>query len=206
MFNAILLSLLIGISHIDDNVVDAVRWVESYGDDKAVSVLGARGPMQIMPGTAEYISALTGMDADMILNDVDTNVRAGTWLLSLWYNRFGNLNMALAAYYAGPLPVIECQCVPDITKHYVKKVNRVLGFGLESMCELWQNSSDPTIRINKLQPSLCADRGRKCLDEDSTPNHGRRNDQRNQKTQSPSGELGWQEPCQPDNPLGVLCQ
>jgi soluble lytic murein transglycosylase len=112
--------------HVPQQVIRAVVWVESYDDPDALSYLGARGYMQIMPGTAEYIANSTGMNAQRILFDPETNIRAGTWYFALWYHRFKRTDFALAAYYGGPKHVIDCQCVPSFTEHYVSKVMGLL--------------------------------------------------------------------------------
>ena len=111
-----------------------VMSIESGGDPDAHGASGERGLMQIMPDTALYIEAMTGMDADAILNDPRTNIRAGVWLLSLWYHRFdGDLDKALASYNAGAGEVIECGCVPEYLERYVEKARGVMN---------WNHSGD----------------------------------------------------------------
>ena len=118
---------------IHPQIIRGVMFVESYGDPDAVGSSGERGLMQIMPDTARYISAMTGMSASAILNDPRTNIRAGAYLLSLWYHRFGDLDKALASYNAGAGEVIECGCVPEYLERYVEKARGVMN---------WDHSGD----------------------------------------------------------------
>lgn len=110
---------------VDPDLAAAILYAESYGFPDVIGSSGERGYMQIIPGTAEYIAAITGMSYDSIIGDNSTNIRAGVWYISIWLTRFGDMEMALAAYNGGPGHVIECNCVPDMTRHYVDKVMRL---------------------------------------------------------------------------------
>lgn len=80
----------------------ALIWVESRFDREAVSPAGARGLMQLMPGTAcDMARALDEDDPDP--HDPCFAVRAGAAYLALLRDRFGgDLDVALAAYACGP--------------------------------------------------------------------------------------------------------
>lgn len=86
---------------------------ESGWNKTAVSVKGATGLAQLMPGTA----ALLGVDA----NDPIQNLDGGARYLRLMYDRFGNWRLALAAYNAGPEAVVRHGGVPPFaeTTQYV---------------------------------------------------------------------------------------
>jgi len=89
--------------NVDENLVYAVIKAESDFDKDAVSSSGARGLMQIMPGT--YIDDIcvalgTPADADALF-DPETNIRAGTYYLSYLIDHFGSVRSAVAAYNAG---------------------------------------------------------------------------------------------------------
>jgi soluble lytic murein transglycosylase-like protein len=104
---------------VDANLVRAVIQAESAYDPRAVSVKGAMGLMQLMPATAaEYGVA----DA---FNPVE-NIRAGVaYLKSLLTKYRENVELALAAYNAGPTAVKKYGgTVPPYreTKKYVQKV------------------------------------------------------------------------------------
>ena len=67
---------------------------ESGWNPVAVSVKGATGLAQLMPGTAEVL----GVD----INDPAANLDGGARYLRMMYDKFGSWKLALAAYNAGP--------------------------------------------------------------------------------------------------------
>jgi len=80
---------------VSERLVTAVAWQESRLNQTAVSPKGARGVMQLMPGTAAEL----GADA----HDLQSNVQGGTAYLASMLRRFeGDVPKALAAYNAGP--------------------------------------------------------------------------------------------------------
>lgn len=83
-------------------MVYAVIHTESNFDETALSSVGAKGLMQIIDETNEWIAFRTGEDAmtDRIF-EPSLNIRRGTWLLSYLYEEFGAWEEALAAYNAG---------------------------------------------------------------------------------------------------------
>lgn len=86
---------------------------ESGWNSTAVSVKGATGLAQLMPGTA----LLLGVDA----TDPVQNLDGGARYLRMMYDRFGNWRLALAAYNAGPEAVERHGGVPPFaeTTQYV---------------------------------------------------------------------------------------
>ena len=94
----------------------AVAWEESRMDPNAVSAAGARGLLQLMPGTARIVGVME--------NGPAANVRAGARYLRLMVDRFhGDLELALAAYNAGPTAVEEAGGAPSLeTLRYAKNV------------------------------------------------------------------------------------
>ena len=83
--------------------VASVILAESSFDPEAVSSVGARGLMQIMPETGEWIAGKFGepFDPDALF-DPDVNVRYGCWYLSFLMRRYGNdMRCSSAAYHAG---------------------------------------------------------------------------------------------------------
>jgi soluble lytic murein transglycosylase-like protein len=99
-------------------LVKAVIAAESGFDSFAVSDKGARGLMQLMPDTAEQL----GVDDAL---DPWQNIDGGTRYLCSMIDRFpGEIELALAAYNAGPTKVAQFQGVPPYkeTRTYVKRV------------------------------------------------------------------------------------
>jgi soluble lytic murein transglycosylase-like protein len=82
---------------IDPKLLTAVVWVESGFTPDAVSHAGAIGLAQLMPGTAE----LLGVDP----YDPEQNLAGGARFLREMIDRFGRVDLALAAYNAGPARV-----------------------------------------------------------------------------------------------------
>lgn len=85
--------------------------VESKGNPQAISPVGARGLMQIMPETGEFIAANFNerWRGVQTLHDVQRNVRYGVWYLNhLRRDFFPNQQRAqLAAYNWGPQAVLD---------------------------------------------------------------------------------------------------
>jgi len=89
---------------LDPCLLWAVMREESHFRPGAVSRAGARGLMQIMPGTGEYIARKKGAAFKVdSLFDPETNIRFGAFYLASLLKSFGgDLDRALAAYNAGP--------------------------------------------------------------------------------------------------------
>lgn len=114
-------SLVTGASQsngVPEGLVHAVLMAESAGNPSAVSVTGAQGLMQLMPGT----SAGCG-----IANPFDPveNVQCGAGYLRSMLDRYhNNVTLAVAAYNAGPGAVDRYHGVPPYaeTRAYVTRV------------------------------------------------------------------------------------
>ena len=103
---------------VDPRLVAAVARRESAFDSKAVSHAGACGVMQLMPATARYLGVSNVFDAR-------ENIFGGTRYLRTLLDTFdGDLDLALAAYNAGPGAVEKHRGVPPYreTKAYVAAV------------------------------------------------------------------------------------
>ena len=101
---------------LDQRLLEAVAWQESRGRMSAISPKGARGVMQLMPGTAAEL----GVRAD----DMVDNIRGGALYLRRQLDRFGSVPLALAAYNAGPGAVLRHRGIPPYreTQDYVAKI------------------------------------------------------------------------------------
>jgi len=105
---------------LDPDLVKAVVKAESNFDPACVSSAGARGLMQVMPTTAAEMEIYD-------LFDPSQNIAAGSRYLRQMFERFsGNLDLALAAYNAGPTAVDNYGGVPPYaeTRMYLKNVKR----------------------------------------------------------------------------------
>jgi soluble lytic murein transglycosylase-like protein len=108
-------------TRLDPDLVRAVIRAESSFDARAVSRQGAMGLMQLMPATAKAMSVADPFDPE-------ENVRGGTLYLRQMLDAFrGSLELALAAYNAGPEAVRRFAGVPPYreTVDYVEKVMRL---------------------------------------------------------------------------------
>jgi len=85
-------------------IIHAIARQESQFDRAAVSHAGARGLMQLMPGTARDTATKLGMSYDMsaLTNETDYNITLGSTYFQRVYNQFGSYPLAVAAYNAGP--------------------------------------------------------------------------------------------------------
>jgi soluble lytic murein transglycosylase-like protein len=104
-------------SGIDPALLAAIISNESGFNPYATSAAGARGLMQLMPQTAASLGVTDAYDPEQ-------NVRAGARYLRSLLDRFGTLELAVAAYNAGPAAVERYGGVPPYlqTKAYVRNV------------------------------------------------------------------------------------
>lgn len=105
---------------VDPRLVAAVALRESAWDPQAVSPVGACGLMQLMPATARYLGVTN-------VFDLRQNVGGGTRYLRTLLDTFnGDLDLALAAYNAGPGAVLKYSGVPPYreTRAYVAAIRK----------------------------------------------------------------------------------
>lgn len=102
---------------VDPALLSAVAWTESGFRQGATSVAGAQGLMQLMPATAR------GLGVDPL--DPAQALTGGARYLRTQLDAFGGrVDLALAAYNAGPTAVRKAAGVPDYpeTQTYVTRV------------------------------------------------------------------------------------
>ncbi|HEY1369129.1 MAG TPA: lytic transglycosylase domain-containing protein [Gaiellaceae bacterium] len=100
---------------VNVHLARAVAWQESGNNPRAVSSAGARGVMQVVPGTWRYTEQLLGRRVD---HTSDGNIRIGVAYLRYLLHEFhGNLRLALAAYHQGPGAVREHGVYPSSARY-----------------------------------------------------------------------------------------
>lgn len=133
---------------IDPALVAAIVCTESGYDVNALSSAGARGLMQLMPSTAEWIHPKLQKSYpfdEEVLFTVDGALTYGCWYLGFLNDMFdGDRMSVIAAYHAGQGKVqswrenasyapdgMHLESLPEgakATRHYVEKVNKAYEY------------------------------------------------------------------------------
>ena len=128
---------------VDPLLVYAVIYNESRFRPDAQSEVGARGLMQMMEDAFEWTKYRLEPESDAVYDDMydpETNIRYGTYMLSLLLEEFGTVDNALCAYHAGWGSVknwladpayssdgVHVETIPFAdTRTYVERVNKTL--------------------------------------------------------------------------------
>jgi soluble lytic murein transglycosylase-like protein len=106
---------------LDPDLIHAVIQAESDYDPTCKSSAGAMGLMQLMPGTARALGVTNPWDPA-------ANVDGGARYLRQQLDRFHDVDLALAAYNAGPAAVARFGGLPPYheTQAYVRRVLQTL--------------------------------------------------------------------------------
>jgi hypothetical protein len=107
---------------VDPLLVRALIQVESNYQTRARSRKGAMGLMQLMPSTARVYNVRNPFDPR-------TNIEAGIKHLKSLIDRFGKVDLGLAAYNAGEGAVTKFNGIPPYreTRNYVSRILSLAG-------------------------------------------------------------------------------
>lgn len=130
-------------NRVDKFLIYAIIKTESNFDSDAVSNVGARGLMQIMDETFQWVRYRLGDSEETEYErmfDPEQNIRYGTYLIGYLLEYFGSMDEAVCAYHAGVGSVDSwlqnsryskdgktLDTVPaSDTKHYLNKIKDAL--------------------------------------------------------------------------------
>lgn len=148
--------------HLDPDFISSVIHAESGFNQRAVSPKGARGLMQLMPGTASTLGVSNAFDPR-------ANVEGGTRYLSELLQRYNfDVVKALAAYNAGPQRVQQYGGVPPYyeTRAYVARIVR--DYNRKKIAERKAAAASVKAARKQASPSAATEMKQAAL-PDSTP-------------------------------------
>lgn len=117
-------------------LVDAIARQESAYNPAAISPKGAIGVMQLMPGTARTL----GVDP----RDAVANIHGGAAYLRQMIDKFdGRIDLALAAYNAGPGAVARHASVPPYRETQAYVATALSRLASTSLAQTNPQSGDP---------------------------------------------------------------
>ena len=124
--NAAEISQIAAQNGVDGSLASAIAWQESGFNNAAVSSANARGVMQVMPGTWDWVQQNLAQ-SQLDPSSTQDNVKAGTlYLNQLLRDTGGDERMAIASYYQGLGSVRENGLLPE-TEQYVNNVMALRG-------------------------------------------------------------------------------
>ena len=107
---------------VSPSLAAAIAWQESGFNNGVVSPANARGVMQVMPGTWDYVQENLAGGEQLDPNSAADNIHAGVmYLKRLLTDAGGDENAAVAGYYQGLASVRE-RGMYDDTQRYVANV------------------------------------------------------------------------------------
>jgi hypothetical protein len=117
---------------IPRDLIYGIIWVESRFNPEAVSPVGARGLMQLMPRTADYLADCIDWSGSHDSFDPEFNIAAGSYYIARLIKQFdGDEDLALAAYNAGPTKIrrgMKSDGLPKVSIEYHSMVQTARSF------------------------------------------------------------------------------
>jgi soluble lytic murein transglycosylase-like protein len=105
---------------VNSSLVRALAWMESGFQPNIVSPAGARGVLQTLPSTRDFVETMLAGRA--LPTTLDGDVEVGVLFLRHLLRRFdGDESLALAAWYQGE-GAVRRDGVYDVTKPFVANV------------------------------------------------------------------------------------
>ncbi len=112
---------------VSPSLAAAIAWQESGFNNSMVSSANARGVMQVMPGTWDYVQQNLAGGRQLDPSSATDNIHAGVmYLKRLLTDAGGDENAAIAGYYQGLASVRE-RGLYDDTQQYVANVQALRG-------------------------------------------------------------------------------
>ncbi len=105
--------------NVDKKIIKSIIAAESYANPNAVSGAGAKGLMQLMDKTADSLGVKNSFDPQ-------ENIMGGTKFIKHLLKKYDSVDLALAAYNAGPGNVDKYNGVPPFkeTQNYIKRIKQ----------------------------------------------------------------------------------
>ncbi|MES2303692.1 MAG: lytic transglycosylase domain-containing protein [Pseudomonadota bacterium] len=127
-------------------LLDALIIQESRYNSAAVSLRGAMGLTQLMPGTARAMGIVNPWSALQ-------NLKGGARYLKQQLDAFGRYDLALAAYNAGPGQVRRYKGVPPFreTRDYVRSVLGILLEGRARAALSFSGAKRPMTTVKRVE-------------------------------------------------------
>jgi LysM repeat protein len=112
---------------VSPSLAAAIAYQESGFNNSMVSAANARGVMQVMPGTWDYVQQNLAGGEQLDPNSAHDNIHAGVmYLKRLLTDAGGDENAAIAGYYQG-LASVQERGMYDDTQQYVANVQALRG-------------------------------------------------------------------------------
>jgi len=134
--------------HLDPLLILSLQKIESAFNDRAVSPMGARGIMQVMPTTGRFLAFASQVSYhDSLLFNIKANIRFGCKYLDILHSDYPEMGSLLAGYNGGPYQAIYYtrdksklaseteKYVPKIKKQYLEYLKEYESYRLDEVIQ-----------------------------------------------------------------------